>query len=76
MKEGYRLAGTSHYEDVLKVMKSCEVFLESLKVWGSDGIPTDDVAAFYEMQNACNHIIRNQASDSRDINLDRICILG
>jgi len=42
-REGYRLVGTSHYEDVPKVMKSCEVSLESLKVWGSDGIPTDDV---------------------------------
>jgi hypothetical protein len=75
VREGYRFAGTSCDEDVPKVMKSHKVLLESLKVWGSDGIPMDHIAAVHKVQNACNHIIGNKASDSRDINLDRICVL-
>lgn len=74
-REGYRLASTSRDEDVPKVMKPCKVLLEPLKVWGSDGISTDHIAAVHKVRNACNHIIRNKAGDSRDINLDRICIL-
>jgi len=49
VRERYRVAGTSRYEDVLKVMKFSEVLSESLKVWGSDGIPMDQIAAFHKM---------------------------